>query len=147
MKNYLNLAIRVNIAILLAVEIVAALVLPIVITLILTTNIGSSGPNAGLWIGHITNAVIIFLAGFWVFKMTYGNMRKMGKEITIINSVIYSAVLFVLVNGALAFFIERGGVLGVVIGTVVAFIAFYLAGNSAEKKNQQEKIIQSQSNN
>ena len=138
MKDHLNLAIRVNIAVILAMEIMAALVLPILIAIILGTNIASSSPDAAIWLGITANAVIVFLAAFWVFKMTYENMLKTGKKVDLINSLVYSIILFVIVNVALSFILNRGHYIVIIVAAVVALIAFYLAGKKVDKK-QPEK--------
>lgn len=136
MKDYINLAIRVNIAIILAVQIVAALVIPFVVVTLSSTGIGSENENTGIWIGILTSALIVFLAAKWVFKLTYGNMKKAGKKITLNNSIMYSTILFVIANIGISFLQETQNYVSIAFSTVIALIAFYLAGKKVDSKQE-----------
>lgn len=142
MKDYINLIIRVNIAIFLASEVVAALVIPfiliLIIPLLIANQIEPTQENTLLF-AHITTALIIFIAGFWVFKATYLNMKRNNKPIQFLNSVLYSIILYLVIRVILSLFFNQGDIIGIVILTISAFIAFYLAGRSAEKKLKKEQ--------
>lgn len=136
MKDYINIAIRVNIALILAVEIVAAFVLPILLGILLSTNVATSASYAPILIGLFTNGIIIFIASFWVFKATYGNMLNQGKQITLLNAVLYSAIIFLIYDAFQSFYRTKGGVLFFIVNAIVALVSFYLSGKSAEKKRK-----------
>lgn len=134
MKDYITLTLSVNVAVILAKEIIAAIVLPIFIGILLSTNFVGDNPNAAIWSGYLVGALIVFLSSYWVFKLTYGNMRKMAKPVTLKNSVLYSVILFAIVNVLLSYSADNSGYVAAAIATAAACLGFYLAGSSVDKK-------------
>lgn len=131
MKTYLNLAVRVNIALILATKLIGAFVLLAVSRALLYFELAESEIIIW-WSGLLALMVIIFIAGYWVFKLTYENTIKKEK-ITLGKAIIYSSILFFIINVLFIFFAEETDLIYTGVGILFVSLPFYLAGKSVEK--------------
>lgn len=131
MKTYLNLAIRVNIALFLASKLVGAFIVLIVSAFLSSFGLVDSGILIW-WTGLAALIIILFIAGYWVFKLTYRNMKE-AKKITLEKAIIYSVALNFIINFVYIMFLEEKDFVYLGVGAVFLVVPFYLAGKSVEK--------------
>lgn len=138
MKNYLNLAIRVNIAVLLITILLSAIIMPAIITGLLVTGTIDSNPalppkTIQIVIETVALAVIIFGAAYWSFKSTYSSMKK-SREIVLSSAILYSLFLKIAVDIIYALIAKELNLVNLAIAECTALLAFYLGGKSEELK-------------
>ena len=140
MKKYFFFALRVNIAVFLAIILVAQ-VLPIVIVpivLMLPKNLLMENLPTAELIASVIGLITGYLIQYFVYKSTYLNSKRVDKALELNQCVLYSVGLSFLVY-VILFLITSKGIDPVAIGTNLAgllfsAIAYYLAGKNIEKK-------------
>jgi cytochrome bd-type quinol oxidase subunit 2 len=142
-KDYVKLSISVNVAIILASQLVAVPVVAILLaTFVPLTSSSKSLENTlsmALWANIIASAVILLLATIWVFKMTYQNTKKTGRNVALMNSMAYVTVLYVIANGIYIYTKSpKQDIVMVIISlgiqAIVVAAGCFLGGKIAEKK-------------
>jgi hypothetical protein len=145
-KKYGGFAISVNIAIVLANELVGGVVVivlyPVMIS-ILGPMIESGTLLDALMLsfiaGIIASIIIVFLSTLWMFKMTFFNSKKSGRGIELQPAMFTTTGLFLIFNLVYKIATIKDVdistlVIGIVVLSLFVLLGCYLGGRMAIKK-------------